>query len=230
MSGCDSCALSGTCSVSGDGGSCEGESKLPPGMLEAYDINQSTADGTLVFVETYVEDGTLKIHPGSAQLIAKAVEMGEHRVYGVIFGGQEIKELYSTSFSYGIGSLYHVRDRKLSVYHPEAYAEAITSVCERVIPSTVLMASTPKGSELAPRVAASMGTGIVTNCCSIELEGRKLIMFKETGGKLMRYGCKTFPQVATVKNDVFPTPEETKGQKGTAVYWHYRNGNYKEIL
>lgn len=230
MSGCSTCALSGSCSASGDGGSCEGERKLPPGMLERYDTNQSTADGALIYIETYIEDGELKIHPGSAQLIAKAVELGEDRVYGVIFGGPEIKNLYSESFSYGIDSLYHVRDAKLSEYHPEAYAEAITSVCERVIPSTVLAASTPKGSEIAPRVAASMGTGIVSNCCGLDLEGRRLVMIKETGGKTMQYGCLTFPQVATVKVDTFPTPEGTEGRKGTAAYWQYRDGNYKEIL
>ena len=230
MSGCSTCSLNGSCSSSGDGGSCEGERKLPPGMLERYDTNQSTADGALVFIETYEEDGRPKIHPGSAQLIAKAVELGEDRVFGVIFGGSEIKELYDESFSYGIGSLYHVRDEKLKVFHPEAYAEAITTVCERTIPSSVYMASTSKGAEIAPRVAASMGTGVVTNCCGLELEGRRLIMYKETGGKSMRYGCLTFPQVATVKPGVFPTPEKIEGRKGTAVYWHYRNGNYKEIL
>lgn len=230
MSGCSTCSLSGSCSSSGDGGSCEGERKLPPGMLEKYNTNQSTADGALVYIETYEENGKPKIRPGSAQLIAKAVELGEDRVFGVIFGGSEIKEIYAECFSYGVDSLYHVRDEKLKTYHPEAYAEAITSVCERVIPASVFMASTPKGSELAPRVAASMGTGIVTNCCGLELEGRRLIMYKETGGKTMRYGCLTFPQVATVKVDMLPMPEGIEDRKGTAVYWHYRNGNYKEIL
>ncbi|MFA7186178.1 MAG: hypothetical protein WC082_14860 [Victivallales bacterium] len=230
MSGCSTCALNGSCSSSGDGDSCEGEKKLPPGMLERYDTNQSTADGVLVFIETYEEDGTLKMHPTSAQLIAKAVELNSGRVFGVIFGGPEVKSLYDESFSYGVDSLYHVRDQRLKEFHPEAYAESITSVCERVIPASVLMASTLKGAELAPRVAASMGTGVVTNICGLELEGRKLIMFKDTGGKTMRYGCTTFPQVVTVKNDVFPSPEGTKDRKGTAVYWHYRGGNYKEIL
>ncbi|HKM14123.1 MAG TPA: hypothetical protein VJY42_04335 [Candidatus Methanomethylophilaceae archaeon] len=231
MSGCDSCAASGSCSSSGDDtGSCSGEKKLPPGMLDHYDTDQSTADGTLVFIETVICDGVQKMDPVSIQLIGKAVKMGGGRVFGVIFGGPERKELYNQTFSYGVDTLYHVRDTRLNDFHPEVFAEAITSVCERVIPAVVLIGSTIKGTEIAPRIAASMGTGIVTDCSDMELEGRKLSMFKDSNGKKVNYECVSFPQVATAKEGVFETPTEQVGRNGTAFYRQYRGDNFKQIL
>jgi electron transfer flavoprotein alpha subunit len=199
-------------------------------MLDHYDTDQSTADGTLVFIETVIHDGVQQIDPVSIQLVGKAVEMGGGRVFGVIFGGPERKELYKDVFSYGVDTLYHVRDVRLNDFHSEAYAESITSVCERVIPAVVLVGSTAKGIELAPRIAASMGTGIVTNCNDLELDGRKLSMFKTSNGKKVRYECISFPQVATVMEGVFCIPKKEVDRNGTAFYRQYSGDNYKQIL
>lgn len=235
MGGCDGCASSGSCSSYSSGGSCTdgscgGEKKLPPGMLERYDTNQSTADGTLVFIEVSDKGDKQIIDPVSIQLLGKAKEMGGGRIFGVIFGGPERKELYKTAFNNGVDTLYHVRDARLSIFHPEAYAESITSICERVIPAVVLIGSTSRGSELAPRVAASMGTGIVTDCSDLALEKRKLSMFKASDGGKMRFECVSFPQVATVKEGIFPVPEADEGRAGTAFYWQYRGNGIKQIL
>ncbi len=199
-------------------------------MMDHYDTNQSTADGTLVFIETVSKDEGMHIHPVSAQLLSIATDLDGGRVFGVIFGGMECKGLYDEIFSYGVDSLYHVRNDKLKDFHPEAYSEAITSVCERVIPASVLIGSTFRGKEIAPRIAASMGTGIVTECCGLELDGRKLSMFKTIDDKNVRYECNSFPQVATVEEGIFPMPDKEEGRKGTAIYWQYRGDGFKEIL
>ncbi|NCA74062.1 MAG: hypothetical protein EOM93_04360 [Gammaproteobacteria bacterium] len=235
MGGCDGCASSGSCPSysSGDScstGSCGGEKKLPPGMLENYNTNQSTADGTLVFIEVSDKKGVQAIEPVSKQLLGKASEMGGGRIFGVIFGGPERKELYKEAFSYGVDTLYHVRDLRLSTFHPEAYAESIAAVCERIIPAVVLFGSTPRGAELAPRAAASMGTGIVTDCSDLAIEGRMLSMFRVSEGKKVRYECVTFPQVATVKEGVFPSPAAQEGRGGTAFYWQYGGNGFKQTL
>ena len=235
MGGCDGCASSGSCPSysSGDScstGSCGGEKKLPPGMLENYNTNQSTADGTLVFIEVSDKKGVQAIEPVSKQLLGKASEMGGGRIFGVICGGPERKELYKEAFSYGVDTLYHVRDPRLSTFHPEAYAESIAAVCERIIPAVVLFGSTPRGAELAPRAAASMGTGIVTDCSDLAIEGRMLSMFRVSEGKKVRYECVTFPQVATVKEGVFPSPAAQEGRGGTAFYWQYGGNGFKQTL
>lgn len=231
MGGCDSCAAKGSCSSSGDdSGSCSGERKLPPGMLDHYDTDQSTADGTLVFIETVTYDGVQQMKPVSIQLVGKAVEMRGGRVFGVIFGGPERKELYNEAFSYGVDTLYHVRDTRLNDFHPEVFTESITSICERVIPAVVLIGSTVKGTEIAPRIAASMGTGIVTNCNNLALDGRKLSMFKSSNGKKMLYECISFPQVVTVMEGVFDTPKKQIGRNGTAFYRQYNGDNFKQMF
>lgn len=231
MSGCESCAASGSCSGSScSGGSCGGEKKLPPGMLERYDANVSTADGILVFIETVRSGDGISVHPASAQLIGKASKLESGRIYGVIFGDNELKPLYSEIYSMGVNSLYHVKDGRLARFHPEAYSEAVTSVCERVIPASVLIGSTKRGSEIAPRIAASMGAGFVANCDDLALDGRRIVGIKNTDGKTTRSESNVFPLVATVKENTFPDPKPSEGGKGTVFYWKYGGDNFKEFL
>lgn len=231
MGGCDGCAASGSCSGSScSTGSCGGEKKLPPGMLERYDTNVSTADGILVFIEVVRSDDGISLNPATVQFLGKASELGSGRIFGVVFGDNELKPLYPEIYSYGVDSLYHVKDKRLAQFHPEAYSEAITSVCNRVVPASVLIASTKRGSEMAPRIAASMGAGFVANCDDLALEGRKLVAIKNAGGKRLRHESSVFPLVATVRENTFSDPKPSEGRAGTVFYWKYGGDNFKEFV
>lgn len=228
MSGCEG----GSCSTCSSG-SCSGDDpdRLPPGMLKRYDINQSTADGTLVFIETVGSGTERTIAPVSAEILAAAGSMTEGRVLAVVFGGLEIKPLYSEIFGYGVDSLYHVRDRDLETYMPEAYAACIAEVVARTEPATILFGDTPIGREVAPRLAAIVGSGLTADCTGLRMEGRKLIATRPAfGGTLVAdIECRGFPQMATVRPGAFPAPEKKEGQ-GTAIYWQYKGGSLKEIV
>ncbi len=219
----------GSCS-SCSSGSCDDQDRLPPGMLRQYDINQSTADGTLVYIEVDVIDGVPKVSDVTAEILGKARE-SEGRLFGIVFGGLEIKSLYPELFGYGIHSLYHVKDVRLETYHPEAYAECISAVIDRVIPANVLFGATPKGRELAPRVAASMSAGLTADCTGLRFDGRKMVATRPAlGGNVMAdIECTGFPQMATIRPGAFPRPERSEGQ-GTAIYWQYSGDNIKGII
>ena len=221
------------------GGSCSSCSscssddpdRLPPGMLKVYDLNQSTADGVLVWVETIRTGDGIRIADVSAELIGAAREISDGRVFAVVFGGQEVKPLYPRLFGYGVDTLYHVREPSLDVYSPEAYAGCVASLIERIVPATVLMGATPRGRELAPRIAGMIGTGLTADCTGLRAEGRKVVMTRPAfGGNLMAdIECSRFPQMATVRPGSFPKPPETDGT-GTAIYWQYRPEAVKDIV
>ncbi|MDO5853136.1 MAG: electron transfer flavoprotein subunit alpha/FixB family protein [Thermoplasmata archaeon] len=220
MSGCEG----GSCSTCGGS---DDPDRLPPGMLKMYDVNQSTADGILVFLEAEANG----LSDVGAEILGKARSICDGRLFAVVFGGLEIKPLYPEIFGYGVDTLYHVRDKRLETYVPEAYAACVCEVIARIEPAIVLFGATPKGRELAPRVASSLGRGLTADCTDLRTDGRKLTATRPAfGGTLMAdIDCVGFPQLATVRPGTFPKPERKEGQ-GTAIYWQYTGDVLKEIV
>ncbi|MBR2255466.1 MAG: electron transfer flavoprotein subunit alpha/FixB family protein [Candidatus Methanomethylophilaceae archaeon] len=221
MSGCEG----GSCSTCG--GQEPSEERLPPGMLRRYDLNQSTAEGTLVWVE--LSDGVPT--RCSLEMLSQARRMTDGRVFAVLFGPGGLKSVYVDLFAHGADTVYHVRDACLESYHPEAYCDAIASVCERVNPAVVLVAASPRGREVAPRLASTLRSGLCADCTGLEMDGRNLVATRPAfgGNILARIGYTQYPQIATVREGTFPT-EPVAGRTGTAIYWQCPRPETKEIL
>jgi electron transfer flavoprotein alpha subunit len=213
MSDCGSCS-NGSCSAN------KGDGDLPPGMLQQYNLNQSTAEGNVVWIETIKDDLGIKIADISLELIGKIRRMSDSRVFGIIIGDNDVKSLYDEIFSYGVDTLYHVKDKYLVTYHPEAYSDAIADVANRINPAMILIGGTTRGREVAPRVAAILSTGLTADCTELEMDGRKLLMTRPAfGGNIIAtISCDTFPQMATVRPGIFSIPEPEIGRKGTVIY------------
>ena len=220
----------GSCSTCSSCGSDDPD-RLPPGMLKVYNLNQSTADGILVWIETEPDGDGVRMADVSAELLGAAREFSDGRVFAVVFGGTEVKPLYPRIFGCGVDSLYHVREKELEVYRPEAYASCIVSLIKRIEPATVLIGATTRGRELAPRIASELGTGLTADCTGLRAEGRKIVMTRPAfGGNLIAdIECLRFPQMATVRQGTFPMPEEKEGT-GTAIYWQFGDGMGKDIV
>lgn len=223
MSNCSGSCSDGTCGTDGV--------RLPPGMLSHYNLNQSVADGTLVWIEILRTDGVPAVAEVSAEIISRVRSAVDGRIFGVVFGHNELKPLYDEIFSLGVDTLYHVKDERLRVFHPEAYCESLIDICERVVPAAVLMGSTPRGRELAPRIAASLDTGLVADCIALEADGRSLVMTSSysriAGGSIV---CDAFPQMATVAEGAFGNAHREKGRKGTVIYRQYCGDSFKDIV
>ena len=233
MSGCSSGSCSsGSCSSgSCSGGSCSSgdcDSTLPPAMLAAYDLEQDTADGVLVYIEN---DGR-SIHPSMKGLLGKAREISSGRVFGILFAGVSGKSLYDELFSCGVDTIYHMRNSSVKEFQPVTYAEAMADVCHRVGPASILFSATPQGRELAPLVAAKLGAGLTADCTGLESDGRKLIMTRPAlgGNILATIACDTFPQMATVRPGTFPDPIPEEGRRGTAFSRPYKTVMEKKVV
>lgn len=224
--GCESCTT-GSC-PSGD------KDGLPPGMLEKYKLNTDRSDGFLVWIEIVKDNGGVQIGSGCREILGKirSMDAGRSRIWGVVFGHSELKPLYSEIFSLGVETLYEVHDRRLSDFHPEAYADCIARIAIRTEPAVILMGATARGKELAPRVAAKLQTGLTADCTDLSLEDRTLLMTRPAfGGNLLAtIRCSAFPQMATVRPGAFPLPEPIPDARGTVIYWQNTCTVLKEIL
>lgn len=225
MSDCSTCSSGGSCGTNNENG-------LPPGMLQQYNLNQSTAEDNLIWIETSMIDDKLKIVDVSIELIGKLKNISDSRTIGIIIGDNDVKMLYDDIFAYGIDTLYHVKDKTLATYHPEAYADAISDVANRINPAVILIGGTSRGREVAPRVAAILATGLTADCTELSMNGRALLMTRPAfGGNIIAtISCSNFPQMATVRPGTFPMPQPQIGRKGTVMYRQATNNNLKDII
>jgi len=220
------------CNGSCSNESCSNPDKLPPGILAQYDLNQETALGTLIWAETISDKNGIHLHKSVPEIIGKAKELSDDRLFAIIFGNVNIKPLYDELFSYGIDSLYHIRNKDLETYHPEAYAEAITDLIDRIRPATILISGTSRGREVAPLMAAMLQTGLTADCTALTSNGRQLIMTRPAfgGNILATISCNKFPQMATIRPGTFKTPKPEIGRKGTAISRPFTPSKLKQIV
>lgn len=226
MSNCSTCPSSGTCSIGG-----KDDDGLPPGMLQCYNLNQSTAEGNLVWIETVPTADGYAIADASAEVLGK-LRGYDTRLFGVLIGGNGLKGLYDAAFSFGVNTLYHVKEAALSEYHPEAYCDALADVVNRVNPAGVVLGGTARGMEIAPRLAATLAAGLVSDCVDLSMDGREMTFVKSSfGGRSVAEAvCTTFPQMATMRPGALPVPEPEAGRKGTVIYRSMKDADLKGIV
>lgn len=167
----------------------------------------SLAKGVWILVEQRqgeFDDIVLEVVSGGRQL---ADELGEE-VRAVVIGSHD-KGLAGTLASYGADEVYFIESPLLSeysAYSAELYIEVLSKLFEDENPEIVLCGATLMGRDLAPRLAARLKTGLVSNCISLAInEEGLLLQTKPThGGKVSStIVCPTSkPQMATVRPGV----------------------------
>jgi electron transfer flavoprotein alpha subunit len=70
---------------------------------------------------------------------------------------------------YGVSRTYIFQDPLFKLFNSEAYAAALLPKLKEERPWFLLMGQTVTGREIAPRLAALLNTGVITNCIKIDL-------------------------------------------------------------
>ncbi|MDY6797046.1 MAG: electron transfer flavoprotein subunit alpha/FixB family protein [Actinomycetota bacterium] len=140
----------------------------------------------------------------------------------VVLLGNNVEGAAAELPQYGADKVYLADDPVLGSYNPETYLSLLQSVCEDEKPRIFLAGSTPVGQDLAPRLAFSMGTGLVTDCVGLELgDSPGLLCTKPTyGGNAMAvFVLDTMPQMATIRSRVgeAPSPDPSRGGEVTKL-------------
>lgn len=121
-------------------------------------------------------------------------------------------------FAYGADRVYVAENPALAGFLVEAYAEALYQVAKKNDVKILLIPSTKRGKELAPRVAQKLGAGCVTDATAVELkDGNLLISRYALGGNTVAGEViKTAHKVITVMPKTFELgPKQDK--KGEVV-------------
>ncbi len=180
--------------------------------------------------ETGVRRVTLELLGKSAQL---ACRLGGDVV--ALFIGNDVSQHAQTLAAYGADRIYWIEGEQFARYstlhHTAALAEAIT----RFQPYAVLIPSTGRGRDYAPRVAARLGLGLTADCVDLDLNERsELVQFKPAfGGNIVApILSRTFPQLATVRPGMLglPKPDWSRPVSVQPISSSNVSGYYSRIL
>jgi electron transfer flavoprotein alpha subunit len=137
--------------------------------------------------------------------------------------GEDVRGLAPLLGQCGAGTVYLAESPLLGAYNPDAHTPLLVDLIRRQRPSIVLWGATDQGRDLAPRVAARLGTGLASNCTRVDLsEDGLLVMTRPVyGGKA---SCNVVcpqarPQMATLQPGAVPAkrPDPSRQAEVTAV-------------
>ncbi len=124
----------------------------------------------------------------------------------VLLAGEGVEALAGDFGTYGADRVYVMDDPKLAAYSTEGYLSVLAPLLEEKKPSLLLMANSIQARDLAPRLAARLGCGLMTDCVELALEGEKLSALRPVyGGKALvrEVSAGEGPAFATIRPNVF---------------------------
>jgi electron transfer flavoprotein alpha subunit len=165
------------------------------------------ADGELVEVSRQLV--------GQARVLADQLEAQ----VGAVLLGKEIDGLPQSLIHSGVDVVYLGDDSAFEHYQPEVFTETIVGLAGEHDPQIMLLGSTFMGRELAPLVAARLGTGLTAHCTDLLIdEDQNLDQRVPAYGGVISITCpEKRPQMATVARGVFPTPAPDTNRSGEVV-------------
>jgi len=135
--------------------------------------------------------------------------------------GDSLSHLAGEVVAYGADRVYIAEHALLREYNADLFLETMVAICQMARPDGVLLVHDERGSELAPRLAYRLGTGVVTDCINLQAnsETKTISMFKPVYGSkaigIMRVNCK--PWMATVRPGTFQAITRDGHRNGEVV-------------
>lgn len=139
-----------------------------------------------------------------------------------ILPGQDVEPLTAKLFAYGADVVYTADSPLLDKYTTDGYTKVISDAIREYNPEIVLYGATNIGRDLAPRIAARIGTGLTADCTKLEIdpEEKKLMQTRPAfGGNLMAtIICPNHrPQMSTVRPGVMEKSKPGEGISGQVI-------------
>jgi electron transfer flavoprotein alpha subunit len=165
----------------------------------------------LVFMEQ--RDGELKKSSlevlGMARQIVEKLGTASGRLNAILIGNN-LEDLVQTVSRYGADKVLLADHPALARYNNGFFTHILAQEAKRGEAVAILLSATAMGRDLAPRLAARLGSPLLTDCISLEvtnstpdeLEAKRLVY----AGRLLATVRSTMPrfQVVTLRPNVFP--------------------------
>lgn len=122
-----------------------------------------------VFVLAEAKDGKLRNVSFETIAAAKTVAAGGKVTVAAV--GSSASSYVEELGYYGADEVVTITNAALDHYTPDGYTQALTALIADVQADVLLFGHTAIGKDLAPKLAARLGIGLVTDCTSIDVDG-----------------------------------------------------------
>jgi len=207
----DRCTLCGACLKSCKYEALTGEipERVVPDFTNYRDV--------LIFCEMH----DAAFHRSALELLGCARQLADdlgQRVIAVATGARAPEKL-SDLIAHGADECLFLENQSLAFYQTCTYAHILCEVITRFKPAILLIAATPTGRDLAPRVARRMGLGLTADCTRLSIDPEERILLQTRpafGGNIMATIVSRYsrPQTATVRPGIMRPMNYDATRKG----------------
>jgi len=162
-----------------------------------------------------------KVTTITRELIAKGRKLSDdlNQRLSILFIGENIQEAANEAVFFGVDVVYTVDDIPFAESPPEHYLAIIANICQKAAPSIVLFGQTDMGRDIAPRLAARLGTSICMDCVELAIDSgtRSLLQSKPVygGNAVAVWASENFqPQIVTMRPRAEAPAEPDPSRKG----------------
>ncbi|POO77947.1 electron transfer flavoprotein subunit alpha [Bacillus sp. MBGLi97] len=142
-------------------------------------------------------DGSLRNVTFEAIAAGKTVAEGGE-VIGVLFG-ESVSSNAAQLIHYGADRVLTAENPLLKNYTSDGYVQAFMPIIERESPDVIIFGHTSMGKDLSPKLAARMGTGLISDAVNVEVAGGNIVFTRPI------YSGKAFERIISEDETIFAT-------------------------
>jgi electron transfer flavoprotein alpha subunit len=152
---------------------------------------------------------------GAAQTLVEKVGGG----FDIAVVGHQVAGVVASLQGYGASTIYQIEDELCTGYTAQAYAHAFHKAAEASGASYIVVASTAKGKDCTPRVAARLNAGQASDLIGIEGDADDLVYVRPmwAGNIIARVKIKTDIHVMTIRPTDFEPAPHVGGESTVSV-------------
>ena len=156
------------------------------------------------------------------ELLSKGRELANAlrtKLSGILLG-HGVKDRAKELIAYGADSVYVGDDPSLADFFVETYTDALVGLVEQHRPEIMLIGSTKRGRELAPRVATRLKVGCASDCTNLTIDDKGELIAERPAVAAMVIAEEVFrtkPKIATVPPRTFEKLQRDETRVGEVV-------------
>ncbi|WP_307892188.1 electron transfer flavoprotein subunit alpha/FixB family protein [Bacillus swezeyi] len=150
-----------------------------------------------VFVLGECRDGSLRNVTFEAIAAGKTIAEGGE-VIGVLFG-ESVSNKAAELIHYGADQVRTAEDPLLKNYTSDGFVQAFLPILESESPDVVIFGHTSMGKDLSPKLAARLGTGLISDAIDVSVTGGNIVFTRPI------YSGKAFERIISEDELIFAT-------------------------
>lgn len=173
-----------------------------------------------------------EIRKVSFEAIAAAKEIADGGEIAALLLGKGAGSLADQFFQYGADRVIVADNDHLQTYTPEGYTQAVIQMIEKENPDGIILGHTSIGKDIAPRVAAKLNSGLVSDAVRVENVGGEYIFTRPiySGKAFEKAVVKEGLVFATIRPNNIAVPEKDESRTGEVSTVHVEIKDLRTIV